>query len=310
MVYGSSAAMGPRGPAPAAAAAATTTATAARAVLLLAGLCGAVLLAAVARTQDFGSARKIADADFDSLEDPAIDNVVVSDVSHATSPMAREWEVYHDTQFEPQAGGDYTVEFQHASADSCAARATDAGLAMWVLTPDKTCSISRRLPAGDGNKKPGWVSGKSKWHPNFESVGMLSHSSWGVAESSVVRFKGKTFVMESVSGKNPPGPSSELMSAFRIRDLDSGRIVANVPEANGHAFFTASVDHTRGVAWVYGSARHRGTGNDGPCDSQAFNDPKHLKAGGCYVGAWKSTDMVNWSQTKKAFSVPKGEFRP
>ena len=239
-----------------------------------------------------------------------------------TTYMDKQWDIHHGVEFQPQMGGSMADRIDGywdtvtalKTAAQCAARATDDGLAMWVFDPkkrtgsvhfDRTCSMARRMPLSS-LKKPGSgiISGKTKWLPNFKPEGMLSYADapGGVAETAAVRFKGQMYVMESVEGMDPMSPT--LKSAFRIRELATGKIIANVENANGHAFFAANVDHARGVAWIYGSAHNRGSGEDGPCDPHTFDK----KGNRCHIGAWTSTDMINWSLTKKAFLVPKGTW--
>eukprot|EP01052_Picozoa_sp_SAG31_P021165 SAG31_NODE_1622_length_7722_cov_4.332940_5_plen_536_part_00 len=235
--------------------------------------------------------------------------------SERASKIMESWDISHDTELEPQHGGAladknggfFDLVIQTNDAQTCALQASDVGLSMWVFKPHGrnaggTCSVARRMPKGRHTAQ-GVVSGTTRWKPNFESLGMLSTAEWGVAESSALRFKGKMYVMESVSGKGT-FESQNLRSAFRIRELETGKLVANVENANGHAFFVARVDHARGVVWVYGSARNRGINDEGACDSKAFDKNGNR----CYVGAWHSTNMVEWSSTSKALTVPKGTY--
>eukprot|EP01052_Picozoa_sp_SAG31_P027413 SAG31_NODE_2566_length_5466_cov_6.677846_3_plen_608_part_00 len=235
------------------------------------------------------------------------------------------WELHPGVELKPQKGGSYADKndgywndvFVAKSIEECSGRAQDDGLSMFVYNFKKQlCKVSQRAPqintpegkaALSGSAKAQAehiVSGTTKWKPNFNSGGMLSYGDppGGGAETSIMRFKGKVYVMESVEGHDEVSP--ELQSAFRIRDFRTGDVLAEVSEANGHAFFSGSVDHERGVAWVYGSAHKRGAGDDADCDPKVFNDGKHR----CYVGAWTSTDMIHWSETKKVLYVPENTW--
>lgn len=60
-------------------------------------------------------------------------------------------------------------------------------------------------------------------------------------------------------------------SYFRIRELSSGRIISNVSESVGHAFFSAEVDYKRGQLWVWGVAVQTGNGPPVRCCCLAFD---------------------------------------
>ena len=95
-------------------------------------------------------------------------------------------------------------------------------------------------------------------------------------------------------------------SYFRIADLQTGRILVNVSESIGHAFFSAVVDDARGVVWVFGAAHHRGWDNKGPCDDNSAKGG--APATGCYVGVWNSTDLLHWSNTSKSVIFPGANY--
>ena len=50
-------------------------------------------------------------------------------------------------------------------------------------------------------------------------------------------------------------------SYFRIRNVTTGIIVANVSQSLRHSFFAAVADHRRRVVWVFGGAHARGKPN-------------------------------------------------
>jgi hypothetical protein len=110
--------------------------------------------------------------------------------------------------------------------------------------------------------------------------------------------------MESVEGNG--GVFKTRGSFFRVSDLATGRILVNVAESIGHAFFSAVVDDAKGVVWVFGAAHHRGWDNKGPCDDNS--DKGGSPARGCYVGTWNSTDLLHWSTTAKSVIFPGGNY--
>eukprot|EP01052_Picozoa_sp_SAG31_P023172 SAG31_NODE_1891_length_6975_cov_11.419430_6_plen_528_part_00 len=152
------------------------------------------------------------------------------------------------------------------------------------------------------------------WAPSFVSTGVYSWKPLGAAaEATPFRFKGKMYVMESVTGHTPgtPWPANEGGSYFRITELESGKVVKHVKESVGHAFFSAVVDHVTDTVWVFGGAHNRGVEgkqSGGECDegdpSQGSSTGKPAK--GCYVGGWRSTDLLNWSQTFKTVRLEDG----
>jgi hypothetical protein len=90
-------------------------------------------------------------------------------------------------------------------------------------------------------------------------------------------------------------------SFFRIRHMESGRVIANVSESLYHSFFSAVVDYDTSPSaklWVFGPAHARGNKiKPGPCDGNG-----NWK--GCYIGAWSSTDLINWSHVSVAVPIP------
>lgn len=144
------------------------------------------------------------------------------------------------------------------------------------------------------------------WLPRYEATGVYTNKLWHSAESTPFRFKGKMYVMESVEGGGGYFNKSQGGSFFRITDLSTGIVLRNVSESIGHAFFSALVDDARGVVWVFGAAHHRGWDNQGPCDDNSKNGGAPAK--GCYVGAWRSSDLVSWSETIKTVTFPDGNY--
>lgn len=85
--------------------------------------------------------------------------------------------------------------------------------------------------------------------------------------------------------------------------MATGVVIANVSQALGHSFFSAVVDYATSTErqpklWVFGPAHARGNKiKPGPCDGNG-------NWTGCYIGAWSSTDLVNWSHASKAVPLP------
>ena len=145
------------------------------------------------------------------------------------------------------------------------------------------------------------------WQPRYDATGVYTNALWDPAESTPFRFKGKMYVMESVEGDGRFfNKTTQGGSFFRITDLATGIVLQNVSESLGHAFFSAVVDDDAGVVWVFGAAHHRGWDNLGPCDDNSKEGGSPAK--GCYVGAWKSSDLTTWSKTFKTVTFPDGNF--
>lgn len=85
--------------------------------------------------------------------------------------------------------------------------------------------------------------------------------------------------------------------------MATGIVIANVSQALGHSFFSAVVDYATSTErqpklWVFGPAHARGNKiKPGPCDGNG-------NWTGCYIGAWSSTDLINWSHASKAVPLP------
>lgn len=152
----------------------------------------------------------------------------------------------------------------------------------------------------------GYPNCSRNWTPRYNATGIYTNKLWKPAESTPFRFKGEMYVMESVEGNGGFFSKEEGGSYFRITKLSSGAILRNVSESIGHAFFSAVVDDKLGVVWVFGAAHHRGWDNNGPCDDNSKTGG--MPAKGCYVGAWKSTDLINWSKTYKTVIFPDGNY--
>ena len=97
--------------------------------------------------------------------------------------------------------------------------------------------------------------------------------------------------------------NKQACSYFRIRELLTGRIIANVSQSIDHDFCSALADHGRDTLWVFCSAfGRRNKLHPGPCQASGGY-------AGCYVGAWRtklSGDLTNWSPTMKALTLPIG----
>eukprot|EP01043_Picozoa_sp_COSAG02_P011603 COSAG02_NODE_430_length_22462_cov_52.755042_9_plen_666_part_00 len=162
------------------------------------------------------------------------------------------------------------------------------------------CSGNPPAPPGPPGPAPSWL-------PRYDATGVYTNSLWKSAESTPFRFNGRMYVMESVEGDgNFFNKTTQGGSYFRITDLTTGIVLRNVSESIGHAFFSAVVDDERGVVWVFGAAHHRGWDNLGPCDDNSKTGGSPAK--GCYVGAWKSSDLTNWSKTFKTVTFPDGNY--
>eukprot|EP00054_Salpingoeca_dolichothecata_P026267 m.186962 g.186962 ORF g.186962 m.186962 type:complete len:351 (+) comp25607_c0_seq4:185-1237(+) len=158
-----------------------------------------------------------------------------------------------------------------------------------------------------------------QWNPSYQSLGVYcwadapnpnepttrGHVGGCGCENTNFRIQGQLYMMESTGHSCDvvfPGYNSTLLgdcSYFRIRNMTSGRIIANVSQSLGHSFFAASYDHERETLWVFGSAHARNNKlHPGPCDIAPHK--------GCYVGAWSSKDLTTWSATAKALTLPDG----
>jgi len=113
-------------------------------------------------------------------------------------------------------------------------------------------------------------------------------------------------IMESVIARHcedlfPHANRTGECSYFRIRDLASGTILANVSGSIDFNFCSALADHDRDALWVFCSAFGRyNKANPGPC-SHGYDN--------CYVGTWKtklSGDFSSWTPTARSVTLPAG----
>ena len=135
------------------------------------------------------------------------------------------------------------------------------------------------------------------------------HSGGCGCENTLLRLDGQLYLMESHShgleDVFPPDVYNSSVqgdnSFFRLRNFNTGIIIANVSQSIGHSFCAAVADHQRRQVWVFCGANARGNKlNPGPCGST----PRR----GCYVGAWNASfdDLTSWSSTRKALVMPDG----
>ena len=103
--------------------------------------------------------------------------------------------------------------------------------------------------------------------------------------------------MESAGG-DFPGTTLNT-GYFRIRELHSGAVISSVSSSINHSFFSAAVDYSRDVVWVFGSAHNRVT-RDAPCDTHE----------GCYMGIWHSSDLLAWTKGPALMRGSFDEFVP
>jgi hypothetical protein len=161
----------------------------------------------------------------------------------------------------------------------------------------------------------------ASWKPNFTPLGLFCYKdgqnpnkphsrdhlgSCGCENTQFRWTDGTMYMMEShahgcsvFDGYNTTIEGD--CSYFRIRHMESGRVVANVSQSLGHSFFSAVVDYNAKPSpklWVFGPAHARGNKvKPGPCDGNG-------NWTGCYIGSWSSTDLINWSDASKAVPLP------
>ena len=155
------------------------------------------------------------------------------------------------------------------------------------------------------------------WRPRYTSLGSFcskglkgNDGDCGCENTQFRTQNGSMYIMESVA-THPcrrlfpavaPG-NAQACSYFRIRELLTGRIVANISESIDHDFCSAVADHGRDTLWVFCSAfGRRNKAQPGPCQQAGGYS-------GCYVGAWKtklSGDLASWTPTAKALTLPAG----
>eukprot|EP01051_Picozoa_sp_SAG22_P015419 SAG22_NODE_2011_length_3142_cov_1.643115_1_plen_415_part_00 len=134
---------------------------------------------------------------------------------------------------------------------------------------------------------------------------------WLTGEAAPFEWGGRLFLMESImcgcsvtsfsSGCDHyeyyPGHDHAgfpKQSYLRIRELDGGAVVANLPESGSYAFGSALADAPSGRVWVFGTPYNRcnSTTSKG-CDI----DPSTGKRRPCFVAAWWSSDpaLERWT---------------
>jgi len=93
-------------------------------------------------------------------------------------------------------------------------------------------------------------------------------------------------------------------SYFRIRDMETGRVISNVSHSIGLAFFAAFVDYDHGMLWVAATPNDRGSNRTGPRPYGPAHDYNSSSCGN-YTGRWEcgvyvfnSSDLVTWERTK------------
>ena len=93
-------------------------------------------------------------------------------------------------------------------------------------------------------------------------------------------------IFETINSKYPGMAFGPRVSYFRLRDLDSGTIVANITASKMMGFGSAFVDHDHGRLWLFGCYRGKGCVGTGT--------PKEKLPGQGSVHALWSTDLVTW----------------
>jgi hypothetical protein len=130
----------------------------------------------------------------------------------------------------------------------------------------------------------------ASWKPNFEPLGLFcyndaklpndpdSHDHIGGCGCENTQFRwtdSNMYMLESHSHgcdtifADYNTTRDGDCSFFRIRDMQSGRVLANISASLGHSFFSAVVDYNSNPAklWVFGPAHARGNKvKPGPCD--------------------------------------------
>ena len=138
------------------------------------------------------------------------------------------------------------------------------------------------------------------WRPLFDPLVYTSRNG-GSGETSMFRWTdGRLYCMHSsgVRSADCPNTIPKGRSFFHIRDVQTGRVVSCAAQSAGHSFFSAVVDYRRKTLWVFGSAQNRAGPHLGPCQMSV--------EAGCYVGAWSSKDLTNFTETARALTVPTG----
>jgi len=79
-------------------------------------------------------------------------------------------------------------------------------------------------------------------------------------------------------------------SYFRIRHLDTGEVLTNISTSISFGFGSAMVDHSTGIAWVFGTPYDRSGGTKKNCSTCPATAERHG------VWAWSSADLVHWTR--------------
>ena len=114
------------------------------------------------------------------------------------------------------------------------------------------------------------------WRPHYDNLGSFAAET---LETSLFYWKGagpwqgRLILLESIGCHRydesivniTGGAAFDGHSYFRIRDLHSGTVIANMSQTIGFAFGNAFVDYDHGTAWVFGT-KHDRCVNDHACD--------------------------------------------
>ena len=93
----------------------------------------------------------------------------------------------------------------------------------------------------------------------------------------------------------PPGSQHSVNhSWFRVRSMDSGRVIGDVQGSECYAYGSAVVDPVLQRAWVFGSQRDLCGRGEGRSSSQACAATWGSSVAGNGVRAWWSDDLVHW----------------
>jgi hypothetical protein len=98
---------------------------------------------------------------------------------------------------------------------------------------------------------------------------------------------GRLTIFETINSKYPGMAFGPRVSYYRLRDLDSGEVVANITASKMMGFGSAFVDHDHGRLWLFGCYRGKGCAGTG-------TPPKEPLPGQGSVHALWSTDLVTW----------------
>ena len=149
---------------------------------------------------------------------------------------------------------------------------------------------------------PSPPSPPSHWTPHYTNRGAFAMET---LETSLFFWRGTgarrgMYAMESMgchrgAATVPDGFANH--SYFRVRDLHSGEIVANIAASIGFGFGSSFVDYDHETLWIFGT-RHDRCANGGlkkACDTDP-NSQECLAQQG--VWSWSSSDLVTWTQHK------------